>query len=260
MDLMEVQKTEQVSVKEPVSTGGETTQKTEAGAQKVEPTQPTPDELLQTKIAEAVSKAVALETEKARRELQSTKDRAMAEVNTAQRRARVAETVLGSTRTSLQTEDPDLAKTMRLAELEAEKRSRAEVEQEEVLIHQQQEFHNTFISGLSQFITSLGVDPTDKRIDWAADSPNYLEAQRRVLDSVSRIQKEQVQTMKTGLEKRLSDLEKKVGKVNVEVNSVDTTTSGGVVNQDDKAFIKAWNDGSLPSTKENLARAQKLLD
>jgi hypothetical protein len=86
-----------------------------------------------------------------------------------------------------------------------------------------------------------------------------LVAQRRVLASVTKIQKDKVQTIQSGLEKRLKELEEKTkSTVNREANSVPTTPSGGVVSGSDKDFLAKFASGDLPLSKENLDRYNKI--
>lgn len=248
-----VQPTEPVSPVEPVSPTAETLPEP---AKPAEP-QPLTAEAVQQMIAEATARAVAEAKELGRRELQGEQDRNKAELARAQRRAQVAESTLGTARRQLQSADPETAKEFELAELRAERQGRMTMEQEEAMMRQQAEFHQQFHTNLTQFITGLGVDPNDQRIDWAGDASNYLDAQQRVLDSVSKIQKENIQATQSGLEKRLKELEAKVGESTTEANSVDTTTPQ-VVAGSDAEFIKLWGSGELPSTKENFERAQKI--
>lgn len=210
--------------------------------------------MVEEKVAAEISKA----TEQARREIQSTKDKAKSEVDSAVKRAKLAERTMSAAQTHLQSIDPEIAKELELIQYRAEKQGIQTIEQEEATAQQQATFHSEFYNGLSQYVTTLGIDPKDERIDWGSDSGNYLEAQKRVLESVGKIQKANLETMETGFNKRLKDLETKFGRVNVEVNSVDTAASSGVVAGSDAEFMKMWGAGSLPSTKENAERAKKI--
>ncbi len=60
------------------------------------------------------------------------------------------------------------------------------------------------------------------------------------------------------LKKRLKELEKLVGKVNVEVNSVETSASVGAVSGSDAEFVKKFGNGDVPLSKENVARYNKI--
>jgi len=229
----------------------------EEGTPSVEPNleaQAQIDTLIQQKVAEAMSQA----TEQAKRELQSIKDKSRAEIETAARRARLAEGTLGAVKTQLQGIDPDMAKEIELAELRAKEQGRSTLEQEEAAVRGQAEFHQKFLDNLSEVVTSMGIDPSDKRIDWAQDAPDYLIAQRRVLDSAQKIQKEVLQAKESVMEKRLKDLEAKVGQANIEVNSDSTAASEGAGS--DAEFVKGFGSGDIPMNKANVDRYNKIIN
>lgn len=226
----------------------------------VEPVVPQPltSEQIQQMIATAVTRAVEEGKQLGRRELQSVQDRNKAEAIRSRTRAEVAERTLGAVRTHLQGVDPDVAKEMELAELRERERTRQSQDQTEEGRRAQEEFLQTFYANLNQHITGLGVDPKDPKIDWGAETMTPLEIQRRVLDSAAKIQKESQQTIVTGFEKRLRDLEAKQNQANVEANSVSTAASAGVVVGSDAEFIKKLGSGELPLNKANQERYNKI--
>lgn len=236
-----VQPTEQASQVEPTSTGGEPPKV------EVTPPEPSPDEILNQKIAEAVSRALAPETEKSRREIQSAKDKATAEINAALRRARIAEATLGATKAQLQSLDPDVAKEMELAELREKERQRIALEQEEQAAKYQSTVVQTFYDNMNQFVIGLGVNPTDPRIDWAGDASDLLTMQRRILDSVTKIQKEEKKALESSIKDEILKAEKRIKKElgAEDVNSVSTQISGGISGEGiptDRARFREWID------------------
>ncbi len=198
--------------------------------QPIVPTQPSADEILNQKIAEAVAKVVGEQTEKAKREIQSIKDKSVAEVAAAQRRARLAETTLDSTRQKIAEDDPTLAEKLELVALRAEKGGRMTLEQEDEQRRQQETFHVQFVTGLQETVSEMGIDPADKKIDWAEDATNYLEIQKRVMKSVAKIKKEQDLTNAASVDAKIkaaiAQVKKDLGAD--EANSVNTAPSGGV--------------------------------
>ena len=209
-------------------------------------------------IADATARAVADAKDIGKRELQSSQDRNRAEVARAERRARLAEGTLGATQTQLQALDPDVAKEMELAQLRAERAGRYTLEQEDALRQQQEVQGRALSDSLHAHLTALGVDPNDKRIDWATDSTNYVQGRSRFDASLAQIMKEDKQTMQTGLEKRLRDLEAKMAQAGIEVNSVSTAASGGAATGSDAEFVKKFGAGEIPMTKENVGRYEKI--
>ena len=180
------------------------------------------DAELEAKITEAVAKATKEATEVARREIQSAKDKARAEVESAQRKTKYSETLASGLRTSFGAVDPEQAK---LAAAQAELAARQQADWEDKQTQARTKFDQDFRTSITQTITSLGVDPGDKNIDWAEDeSGDYLAKQRRTLDSVSKIAKENAQSEKDKFEQRIKDIESKLGE---EANSVDTGAGGG---------------------------------
>ena len=219
--------------------------------------QPLTKEAVAKMVEEATQKVLTQAKEQGRRELQSAQDQNKAERIKAERRAKIMENTLESAQKRLAQVDPDAAKELELTTYREQAKGATVVEQEEQQKAAQEAFHTQFTTGLTQFISSLGLDPTDQRIDWAPTAPNYLEAQKRVLDSVAKIQKEKLQTV-ASLEKELKDLKAKANQTNKDNNSVSTSTSQGVVAGSDAEFIAKFASGDLPVTKANMDRYNKI--
>lgn len=225
------QDNEVVQKTEPVPTEGQVSQGTESPAV----VQPTPEEILNQKIADAVTKALAEGNEKSRqdremakREIQSAKDVAL----DAQRRAKLAETALGAARTHLQSVDPDAGEKLELVELRAREQSRLAVEQEEQTTQQATQYQATIVQrfhdDMTQFVTGIGINPSDQRIDWATDAPDLLTRQKRILDSVTKVQKENVKAQELSIDKKFKEATERMRKElgGEDVNSVETLTGG----------------------------------
>lgn len=219
---------------------------------------PLTKEMVQQMVAEATAKALADAQELGRRSLQSQQDKNRAEQTRLARRAQEAETSLSAVRGRLQELDPEATDKIELAELRARTRVQAQTEQEELAQQGMQEFQTQFRNRQVQYIKTLGLDPEDKRIDWADGAPNYLDAMTRTLDSVAKLQAEKVQTTTSGLQKRLNDMETAMKKLNIDINSVQTTTSQGVVEGSDADFIKKFAAGDIPLNKVNMERYNKI--
>ena len=195
--------------------------------------EPQPDEklavLVAQKVTEEVAKAVAQAKEFGRRELQSEQDRNKAEAARLERRAKLSEDTLGAVRTRLQTADPEVAKEMELEELRARERGRMTLEQEEALKRQQEEFFSDFYASQNQFVTDLGIDPKDARIDWGVDALTPMEAQKRIHASVAKIQRENIKAIEGSLDVKIKEAEARIKKDlgYTEANSVSTAASVG---------------------------------
>ena len=180
--------------------------------------QPLTKEAVQQMIAEAA----ALAREQGRREMQGTKDREVAE---AQRRVQLAEERLGQVSTRFKEVDPDAANLAdQSAELQYYRRQGAEEAQRQQIWAT----IKTFESNMSQFITDLGIDPNDKRIDWGdPNSQSLNERQSRILKSVGAIQKESVKTGKDSLKRELNEWKLQAEK-DLGIHSHDTSISPGI--------------------------------
>lgn len=190
----------------------------------VAPPAPSPEEI---KIAEVVKRQVAEEiakqSEVARREIQSVKDKARAEVEAAHRRARMAEVTSNAATTRLREVDPSAVSQVELEQYKAVDAERARLEAEEQAKQTQREFHDQFHSSLVEIVADLGIDAADTRIDWAEDAANYLEAQRRVLKSAAKLKKETDKSVEQRVKEEVAKARRELG-----LDSVDTTTSSGV--------------------------------
>ena len=197
------------------------------------PPEPSPEE---KRIAEAVQKAVSeamvKATETSKREIQSAKDKARAEVESALRRAKLAETTLHATDAQLKDVDPETAKEIELARFRAERQGRASLEQEELARQQIQQTYDNFYSGLGSYLNRLGIDPQDKRVDWGDQTKmSLVEIQQRVLNSAAEIQVEKAKALESSLDQKIKEAETRIKKElnpnQVDLNSVDTRMSGG---------------------------------
>ncbi len=229
-----------------------------------QPPVPSPEEKMTALIQQKVDEAITRSTELARREIQSVKDKSRAEVEAAIRRAQMAETTMTSARTHLQTVDPEAAKELELSTLRAKEASRTELEKEEEARKQHETYTKSLNDSLVSHLTELGIDPNDKRVDWARDAADFLQGRGRFDASVAKILKEEKQTIQSSFEKRLKELETKVNKTvnetNAEANSVSTTASQGTVASSDIEFMKKFGSGDLEMTKENVTRYNKIKD
>jgi hypothetical protein len=212
-----VQDTGEVSTEETPS--GDTATENTQGEGGEQPTgQPLTREEIQQMIDQARKEAEESGFQKGSREMQGKKDREVAE---AQRRARIAEESLAGYGTS-GFDDPAQAE---LARRRAADTARQRAEYEESMRKATEKFDQDFRGGLIDFVTQAGIDPNDKRIDWAEDTKDYLAKQSRILASVNKIQAANKAEADAKMEQRLKALESKVSE---EANSVDTGTSGGI--------------------------------
>jgi hypothetical protein len=215
--------------------------------------QPTLEDVLK-QVAEAKAE-IARVAEEAKRSVQSAKDKARSEVESAQKRARIAEQTFTAAQKELEESDPGMARDLELARHRAELADNQQDELRRAQENAQASFHQKFVDNLTSSLKELGVDPTDKRIEWGLPDDDYFGAQKRVLASAAKVQKETVAT----LTKQVKDLQAQLKKAqNGEADSVDTST-GSSSSGSDKDFISKFANGDVPMTKANLARYYKIV-
>jgi len=182
------------------------------------PTQPLTEERIKQLIEEA--------HDKGRRLGQSWHDREIADMRTeiekAQARANLAEGTLAGVERS---EDLD-PQAVELAKL----RARDKAYRQQVFVTQRQQqvtaFNQKFDEQMEQFITNMGIDANDKRLDKGADAKDYWEKQQRILASVSKIQKEDQKEAEEKLTQQQKDFEAKIRK-DLGLDTEDTSTPVG---------------------------------
>ena len=167
---------------------------------------------------------LAEQTDLSKREIQSFKDKALKEIESAQARAQFAEDTLTSVEAGFKETDPEAAEKARLqAEVTHYRRTGvAQAQRQQVEV-----FDKSFQENMNQFITGMGIDPNDKRIDWGTDAKDYLSKQQRILASVNKIQKEGQKALQDNLTQQQTDFEAKIRK-DLGLDSEDTSISAGV--------------------------------
>ena len=243
--------TEETVNQEQTSTEETTSQETETTEQSQE--QPLTEERVQQLIAEATTRAVTQAKEAGRRELQGEQDRN----RNAERRARLAESRVAGYETSFKGLDEETQKDIELARYREQDKFYQSTAQEEVQKQQEAAYFQQMNDALLEEVKSWGIEPEDKRIDYASDAPDYFTGRKRFTDSLQKIVGE---NRKKTEEKQVEDfknLESKLRK-DLGLDSVDTTAASGGESDSDAAFKKGIGDGSLPLNKANMERLRKL--
>lgn len=194
--------------------------------------------LTQEQVSKMVSDEIAKATETARREIQSIKDKARAEVESQSRKAQLAEATLNQVRGKLKDADPAFAEQLEIEELRTFRTMAQRQAEEATTIQQHQQVIQQFHNNMSQFVTGIGVKPDDSRLDWAEDAANLLDKQTRILASIAKIQQEESQKALEMSSKEFKALEKKLRK-DLGLDSVDTSNpTGGASNRDAAARLE----------------------
>ena len=221
----------------------------------------------EAKIAELVKAEVAKATEAARREIQSIKDKSVAEVSRHAQRATIADASVRATIESLRQSDPTAATELENRVLRTERDERAREEQQRAQAEAIQEIRAEFRTTMEDAVREMGLDPSDKGIDWGDDAPTPAAAQKRIIASAKAIKKgkeTQVASPKVdvkGLQDQIAALTKEIASLKGENNSVDTSAPSGTPSgpSAEAKFMKDFAEGNVPMTKDNLARYNKIV-
>lgn len=224
-----------------------------------EPT-PEPEPLPQPLTEERMLQILSERDELMERKLQGTKDKAVSEARReAESRARLAEGKLGAYETSFATLDEDTRKEVELARLRGESALYKQRDKEEATRTQQDAFSKELEGSLTSHLEALGIDPTDKRIDWANDAGDYLSGRGRFDASVAKILKADKTKTDKDLEDRLTQgAEERHRKDRAELglDSIPTGTPPGGGSEREKRLAQFTADPSSISLDE----AEKLLN
>lgn len=240
---------EPVSDKEPVS-GDETPKADEPKGD--EPKAELTEERVQQLIAEATATAVAEAKEAGRRNLQSEQDRN----KNVETRARLAESRAKGYEAGLSGLDDETRKDIELARYRETEKTSQSIAQEEAQRQQGEAYIQQMNNSLLEEVKSWGIEPDDKRIDFASGATDYFTGRKRFSDSLQKIVRDDQKKAEEKQGEDFKNLESKLRK-DLGLDSVDTTAGGGG-SDSDATFKKAWGAGELPSTKANFERAQKL--
>lgn len=248
---------EQVASAEQVQEGttpsGETPPK--PGVEPSPTPQPLTEERIQQLIAEGASKFIEQGKEVGRREMQSIKDREVAEV---QRRQRLAEEETNVYKSSFSGLDEETQRDIELKRARSQVQFYQSAEQQETLRRQHEAYAQQLNAQLDAHLESLGIDKTDKRVDRAQDALDYLSGRSRFDASVARIIKENAKAAEVKWTSSFKEMERKLRK-ELGLDSVDATISGGIGSGSDADFVEKVGSGEIKlDTKANLARARKL--
>jgi len=191
----------------------------------------------------------------------SAKTTVRKELDEALRRADLAERKAKLYEGSFSDLDEDAKAQLELRKLRSEVEFNKSKEIEERTLKQREEYGQKLEQSLKEEAIALGLDPLDKRIDYANDAPDYFAGRKRFTESTAKLVKENrdnlEKTLKQEAENRFkqfeADFRKKYG-----MDSQDTTTSAGVVDKSDADFMAAFGAGDLPVNKVNQARYNKI--
>ena len=220
----EVVQGEQVSKEETVSEEVKPEEKEEP---KVEPKDQPFSEAQEARMQQLMTEA----KETGRREMQAIKDR---EVTDANRRARLAESDSTAYRTSFADLDEESRNKAELARLQSREVISGQAEQAESY---RQQLKDSLVSSLEV----LGIDPNDRRIDWAENETSLFAGRSKFDASVARILREDRKVSEDKQSQTFKDMEAKMRKdlgLDSVVTDISAGTSSGIPTDLEK--FKEW--------------------
>ena len=209
-----------------------------------------PEPLTEAKVAEML----ATEVEKVKTHFQSVSDKAIANANREARDARkksgAAEAGRLAMKETLIKQNPRAKQSLDLADSQARLNYYDNQAKEDEVKRGEEAHAQQFYGTLREDIKSRGINPDDKRIDWAEGEDSYT-AMKKVLTSVAKIQKEDEATSRTKFEQQMDDkfaqLRKDAG-----LDSADTTA------QSSKDYGTGGLNEVLGGAKDTREAHQKL--
>lgn len=207
---------------------------------------------------ERVQQMLAEQAESIRRQLQSDKDKAVAEVRReADKRARFAESKTNAYETSFKSLDEETQRDIELAKYREQDKYYQSAAQEEARRQEEATYFQRMNDSLVDEVRTWDIDPEDKRIDFASDASDYFTGRKRFIDSLQKIVREKQKEAEDKVKDDFKNLESKLRK-DLGLDSVDTTAGSSGGGDSDADFKKGLGDGSIPLNKANMARAKKL--
>lgn len=198
---------------------------------------------------------------KMERYFQAKKDKELSslqkEATQAKRRAEAAESGWDAARTAFGDMSPENRTALELAQLKAKEKHYSAWEQDEKVKEQVEKFNQDFHNDWNEALELMGIDASDKRIDWGEDAGgDYLARNRKIQSSIAKITKED----RTKWEKKLKD-ENETFKQNLRkelgLDSATEQASKGGAGSDEE-FVKKFGSGDIPLSKDNIARYEKI--
>lgn len=250
----------------PVSNGAD--DQTQGAPQDVKPPVTATPSLDESKMAELIKAEVAKATEAAKREIQSVKDKAAAEISRHISGRQLADNIARTATAKLKEIDPATATEIELQQVRGELNVRTTLEQQERQRIEQQERQDKLFNNLQKKIKKLGVDPLDPRLQGiGAGIKDFDDFEMAVLDKAEELKKEQDKAMSanddkvTKLEKEIAELKKQL---NLESNSVDSSIPGatavkgiptkiGELNK----YIQSLSDAEYAAKKKDIDAAYR---
>lgn len=187
---------------------------------------------------------------------QSSRDIARTEIDEANRGRRRAEAETSAYKSSFDNLDEESRKEAELNLLRGRDKQYQSFMQEEDGRRRAESYRQTLQTSLVENVKALGINPDDKRIDWAENENDFLAGRNKFDASVAKILKEDKGVTEKKMKDDFKDLEANLRK-ELNLDSVDTSTPAAG-SDSDAEFMGKFGSGELPMTKANVDRHEKI--
>jgi AraC-like DNA-binding protein len=231
------------------------------GGEPVIPAVPAPvAPLTKEDILQLLKDSIPALIEPAKRDIQSAKDRSLAEMA---RQAKVADAMRQRARQTIIADNPELEEKIKLAEYEARDEASRSFELENENSARVTERAQQIQGSLLEMLSENGIDPKDPKVDWAQDTNDYATGLRRFNKSVSKILKEKETQKEADLNKKLADREKDTeARVRKDLGFESVNIIGGSVPIEgiptDINEFRAWVKNNPDAYRKNRTKVQEM--
>ncbi len=209
----------------------------------------------EVRVQQMISEAVGAAKETGKRELQSSQDKNKAEVARLTRRAVLAEGGLQATEDGLGALDEETRNAVELKKLREQAAHSQNWEAEDRNRQQLADTYRNWGDGMSQYITTIGLDPT--KVTWGDDSEPILEKEKRIFSEIGKMQKDKMETDVKAQDTKFKDMELALRKeLGLDTGSVPAGAGAG---DSDKTFAEKMADSDYVATAEDNKRTDKIL-
>jgi len=206
---------------------------------------------------EALTKALGDLEQRVTSRIQSGDDRVRNEVKRVSQALPVNQPLTGINLDHL---DPDVAREVRIALASQQAELNAQLGQQAQRASAEQQFEDDFVNNQKRFLQEIGVKEDDPDIEWDTNNKDYLARMAKFNASVAKVQRKGAGNTQSLIDTALEKAEAEWRKANGLEPKVSPPIGAPAQNQTDTTFIDEWSSGKLPPTKENIAKAQSLLE
>lgn len=158
-------------------------------------------------IEKKISDAVAKAQEKAQREIQSVKDKAIAEIATVKRESEV---YANKIKAKVIAVNPEMEEALQLAQYQAREEAQKEAMTQAQMTAAQKAAADEAHEALVQTLKDAGIDENDPNVDWGTGSKSYGEGLKRFQKSIVNILKTRDSAKEQGFQTQMAQMKTEI--------------------------------------------------